>query len=525
VVFSKPGVVSVAPGVKELVVTRYASRKKLRPKRCYRYDHLGTSQVIRPFANDINTLERAVKERLLFVSDGKGGFRAPPRPKDKAFTAGCDWIIDSFKRAGKVVAPLTKEVFLRAYGGHKRRVYENAFDSLEKVSLNCNDYISKVFVKFEKTNFTKKKDPVPRAINPRNPRYHVTVALYLKRIEKEVFKHLDNLWSRPFGGVKRTVMKGLNALERASVIRDKWRRFTNPVAIGVDASRFDQHVSVDALEFEHMVYKTYYRGQNLRKFNNLLKHQLVNRLVGRAPDGKLKCKIIGKRMSGDVNTALGNTLLMCSMMLALRCKLNVDFEFINDGDDGVIICEHSTHQRLLQAIYPHCLQFGFNMVCEAPVANLEQIEFCQSRPVALSLNEYIMVRNIENSFDKDCTSMLPLNNEKFARKWMRSVGECGLKLTSGIPVLQKYYQVFIEQSQTAFDKDYSWSGMKILSERLPDNGYREPHWYSRYSYWKAFGVEPAIQHIQEEMFEHEEVDHTLSKVVRKLPHPVLRMGT
>jgi hypothetical protein len=507
------------------VVTKYASRKKLRPKRCYRYDHLGTNQEIRPFANDINTLERAVKERLLFVSDGNGGFKAPPQPEDEAFTKGCKWIIDAFENARKVVAPLTKDTFLRAYGGHKRRVYENAFKSLEKVSLNSKDYVAKVFVKFEKTNFTRKKDPVPRAINPRNPRYHVSIALYLKRIEKEVFKRLDLLWSSPSNGVKTTVMKGLNAVQRAKVINDKWKKFVNPVAIGVDASRFDQHVSIDALKFEHAVYKTFFRGTNLEKFSKLLKHQLVNKLSGRTQDGRLRCTIPGKRMSGDVNTALGNTLLMCSMMLSLRNKLGINFEFINDGDDGVIICEQRHCDSILSKIHKHCLSFGFNMVCEVPVADIEKIEFCQSKPVAIDVDNYIMVRDIKTSFDKDCTSMLPLTTEKFARKWMRSVGECGLKLTSGIPVLQKYYNIYIQQSTVAHERDYSWSGMKLLAENMEDKGYQEPTWYARYSYWKAFGVAPAVQHIQEEIFSKEEVDHKLSKMIRKLPNPVLRIGT
>lgn len=522
--YSTPGVVSVAPDARELVVTRRARTRKLKRKKCYRYDSLGTMQDIRPFADDINTLERAVKERLLFVSNGCGGFASPPQPKDKAFTKGCDWVIKSFTDKRKVVAPLTKEVFLRAYGGHKRRVYENAFKSLETSKLGYKDYRAKVFVKFEKTNFTAKKNPVPRAINPRDPRYHVSLSLYLKRIEKLVFKHLDYLWMCPYGGVRKTVMKGLNALERAKAIHDKWRRFTNPVAIGVDASRFDQHVSVDALEFEHKIYKTYFVGKHKDALAKLLSKQLSNQLVGRTQDGNLTCRIDGKRMSGDVNTSLGNTLLMCAMMLSLRDKLMIDFEFINDGDDGVIICESLHSQRLFNSIHPHCLQFGFNMVCEEPVSSIERIEFCQSKPVALDVGQYIMVRDIKNSFDKDCTSLLTLTNEKFARKWMRSVGECGMVLTSGLPVLQKYYEIFMRQSEVAHNKDYAYSGMKLLAARMEPKGYRTPTWFARYSYWKAFGVCPAVQQIQEETLEQETIMHQLSRVVLKRPNMILRNG-
>lgn len=229
-------------------------------------------------------------------------------------------------------------------------------------------------------------------------------------------------------------------------------------------------------------------------------------------------------MSGDVNTSLGNTLLMCAMMLSLRKMLAVDFEFINDGDDGVIICEQADSQRIFKNIHPYCLQYGFNMVCEQPVTSIERIEFCQSKPVAVDANEYVMVRDIKNSFDKDSTSQLTLSSEKFARKWMRSVGECGIILTSGLPVLQAYYNVFMNQSQVAHTKDYTYSGMKLLADRMLNKGFREPTWHSRYSYWKAFGVTPAVQRIQEELLSKEEVTHQLSRVILKLPHRILRNG-
>jgi hypothetical protein len=103
------------------------------------------------------------------------------------------------------------------------------------------DSFLQAFVKAEAVNFTAKPDPAPRIIQPRNPRYNALVGRFIRPLEHRVYIAIGKLFGGP------TVMKGYNAVGTASCLRDMWLEFTNPVALSLDASRFDQHVSREAL--------------------------------------------------------------------------------------------------------------------------------------------------------------------------------------------------------------------------------------------------------------------------------------
>lgn len=433
----------------------------------------------------------AVKERLFYVKDGEGGFVSPPEPEMTAFPRLYEKYQEYFCRDVKA-SPLTKEQFLGAYDGRKRTIYTNAFESLLLKPLERKDANITYFMKVEKVNFTSKPNSVPRGISPRNPRYHVTLGPYIKRIEKTIYKDIDRMWCGP------TIMKGKNAKQRGACILSHWNSFVDPVAVGIDASRFDQHVSYDALEFEHKIYLKYYNGKHKDKLAKLLGWQRENRGFGYTQDGKLNFKIRGKRASGDMNTALGNCLIMSTMIHSIVTSLGIKAKFVNDGDDGVIFLEKSDLKLLQRNIASKGLRYGFTLMVEPPVFTLEQIEFCQCKPLLLDTNQCIMVRNIKNSFDKDVMSILPLNT-KSARKWCRSVGDCGLSLTGGVPVLQDFYEFLRRQSDIGLKDDQQQTGFKMMAKGMGQK-YAVPTAMARLSYWRAFGVPPDKQIAQEEHY-------------------------
>lgn len=118
-------------------------------------------------------------------------------------------------------------------------------------------------------------------------------------------------------------------------------------------------------------------------------------------------------MSGDMNTALGNCMLMCCLVMAYMDAKCIPYDFINNGDDVVLFCERK-HQHLLEDIPTWFDRMGFEMVVEAPVYELEQIEFCQMHPIQLGYDDYTMVRNYPSSIAKDLTCLDP---EKF-KAWL-----------------------------------------------------------------------------------------------------------
>lgn len=486
------------------VKRRPLGSKRYKTKLTYHYDHLGGGQEFRVFNNDINALERAAKERLIYVKDGNGGFVEPPEPHPWIFSDTLRPISRFMENHGKLVSPLTKDAFLGAYVGRKRTIYLNAYNSLLIKPLLKEDSEVKFFIKTEKTNFTKKPDSVPRGISPRDPRYHVSLGPYIKRIEKLVYKRIDELWGGP------TIMKGKNARDRGKTVLKHWLKYNNPVAVGVDASRFDQHVHQDALKFEHSVYSSYFTGSHRTNLEHLLRRQLVNSGKGRTQNGSLSFKLKGKRMSGDMNTALGNCLLMSTMIKSVVDSLGIKASFINDGDDGVIFLEKDDLNTLNEQLANECLKFGHEVVLEPPAYRIEDIEFCQCKFVALQVGEYIAVRDIANSFDKDSMCIDPLPTEKVATQWMRAVGDCGLSLTSGLPVLQSYYEHYRKQAKIGKELSNQIQGFKMLAEGMGSPKYTPPTPYSRYSFWKAFGIPPDTQIQIENHYASLHTDHKIT---------------
>jgi len=433
--------------------------------------------------SNIVNLERGVLERVFFVKDGDG-FSRPPQPIYGAFKRKLSYFKDIIVRGMLPTTPIKRQEFPLLYRGRRRTVYENAVASLTRKDVDAADARVKCFVKAEKINFSAKKDPAPRIISPRDPRYNVAVGCYLKPIEHSVYRSIANA----FGDT--TVAKGLNVEEVANLLWKKWSSFEDPVAVGLDASRFDQHVSIDALRWEHSVYNGIFRDSQLAK---LLSWQLRTKCVGYLPDGKLKYTTEGTRMSGDMNTAMGNCLIMCALVHAHAKEMHIPIKLVNNGDDCVVIMSSRHLRRYTAGLHNWFHDMGFNMKVEEPVRTFEQIEFCQMHPV-FDGTTFIMVRNPNISIAKDSLSIKPLNSESIFRKWVGAVGEGGLSLTGGIPILQSFYMCMERASRGKRLKDdpTQETGWWFLSKNMHRKASNVAD-AARYSFYVAFDILPDMQ--------------------------------
>ena len=142
-----------------------------------------------------------------------------------------------------------------------------------------------------------------------------------------------------------------------------WERYACPTAVGLDASRFDQHINKLLLKFEHMVYKMWseLEGDDLPPLWILLQAQLDNCGIYVGMDGILRYKVDGCRMSGDMNTSLGNVIIMCSLMYSFFEHKNMlgEISLLNDGDDCVIIMERSNVEWFLEGLEDWFLEMGW----------------------------------------------------------------------------------------------------------------------------------------------------------------------
>jgi hypothetical protein len=495
---------STAPGHEDLQVIRSDAgvRKKRQTKR-KSYDIVGLrpNENFNVFDSDINAVERAVKERMFYVKDGNGVFVSTFEPKLGTFDDKCKLFKQLFQKRVQYVAPLTKEQFLRAYDGRRRALYEKAYDSLKVRNLCRTDSEISFFMKVEKTNFSTKADPVPRGISPRSPRYHVMLGPYIKRIEKTIFTIIADV----FGAT--TVLKGYNAQRRGEILKSHWDYFSDPVAVGIDAERFDQHVSQDALDFEHSFYLMFYHKSNL--LSTLLKWQRVNKGSCYVKDGKLFFKLKGKRMSGDMNTALGNCLLMCAKIFSFMHSIGLstnDFRLANDGDDCVLFVERKNLHKL-NTLRGYSKDLGFSLKIEKPVSVFEEIEFCQAQPI-LTETGPVMVRNL-HSIAKDCLSIKPLDNRSVYLKWIAAVAEGGLALTGQVPIFQEFYMALYRSSENAKPlkgDPTQLTGMAFLAKGMKRR-YGDISSRTRVSFWRAFGISPHDQLIIEAEYRKQTIDY------------------
>jgi len=351
--------------------------------------------------------------------------------------------------------------------------------------LARKDWEINVFIKDEIVCSWSKADPAPRLISPRSPEYCLELGCYIKPVEHLLYKAVGRVWGEV------TIAKGLNFNQRGELIASKFHSFSDPVAIGLDASRFDQHVSLDALSWEHSIYKSLYPGDKKLKF--LLSKQLSN--SGRAfIDGKkIEYSVDGSRMSGDMNTALGNCLIMTGLVWSYLKDIGVVGKLINDGDDCVVFLERADLSKFTDGLKDWFLAKGFTMKVEEPVDVLEHIEFCQAHPV-WNGEQYSMCRNIQKCLFTDVCHV--------GRTWKEvapireAISQCGQAWARGYPVLGAFYRSLstggpaarLEHSGTYWNAKGCCTGTVDVTDAARD------------SFAQAFGVSHKEQLAMEEMY-------------------------
>jgi hypothetical protein len=445
--------------------------------------------------NSLNNLRRGLMERVFFV-ERDGQLVPPPRPLAGVLTVRLHPFRVRLARTLPKLTPWTSDQFVGTYGGQRKMTYERAAETLRSRPLEERDAELKTFIKAEKVNFTDKPDPAPRVIQPRDARYILETGRFLKQAEKPLFRAID----RVFGGP--TVMKGLTPYGVAGELRQMWEEFKDPVGVGLDASRFDQHVSEYALQWEHAIYALMFQGRDREYLRRILRWQIANKGVARASDGVIRYRVNGCRGSGDINTSMGNCLLMCAMVFAFAQHVQLRCRLANNGDDCVLIFERDDLYKL-ETLRDWFLECGFTMKVEAPAYEFERIEFCQCRPV-LTPQGWIMVRAPRVALAKDSTTLLDARHH--AASWFDAVGKGGAAIAGGIPLYNSFYGALIRNSgvpgklKVHEDRWYSSTGFYHMQKGM-SRGLGPVAPTTRYSFWRAFGILPDAQEALESILD------------------------
>jgi hypothetical protein len=319
----------------------------------------------------------------------------------------------------------------KVYKDRKKRVrYEMGVKRYKQSGICKKDAVIYAFVKAERYVFNpEKRRNDPRVIQFRTPQYVVALAQYLRPYEHMLYP----IFGLGMLGPLRSIGKGLNLRQRGQLIHEKWQMFQSPKAIGIDASRFDKHVSREMLQIEHCMYKMAYKSAEL---NKLLDLQLNNhcRTLSRGQEISLKYVTRGRRMSGDVNTGLGNSLI--TMLIVFHSLQGFKFQTMIDGDDAVIITERRDSAAVKARILECYGKAGMDLRVDWETTIFERINWCQTNPVRVG-GQYIMIRSPAKAL-RLLTSGTKYLNEKISRRLFATIGMGEGSLSIGVPILQSY---------------------------------------------------------------------------------------
>jgi len=444
----------------------------------------------------IDTLSAALLERMYYCRVGEE-FLPPPEVKEHTVHSTLKNFRSSLlKKFGPCPTKLCPEEFVDMFRGRKKKIYSNYLDEFYESGVLRKHSVSAAFVKCEKVNPLK----APRCIQPRHPVYNIGLGCYLKHIEHRLYRAIDRVF-----GEKNIVIKGYNVREIGNIVAQKWNSFGNPIGIGLDATKFDMHVSEAMLKWEHSIYESLYKGD--KELKRLLSYQRDNKGVGYCDDGKLSYRVKGRRFSGDMNTALGNCIIMCAMVHTYAKERGVPIRFINNGDDCVVFMEKEYESRFISGLDEWFLELGFRMTREPTVNAMSQVEFCQMRPLRVD-GGYTMVRNFDTAREKDSLCLLPLNSEGAMRKWLYAVGECGLALCSGVPVMQSMYECYMRNGVASKmgGAVQMQSGMRMLAVGL-ESKKSDVMDDTRVDFMEAWGYTPDEQVALEEYYNNLQIDY------------------
>jgi hypothetical protein len=320
---------------------------------------------------------------------------------------------------------LTVQEVLTKYSGKLRVRYEEAAASLEVVPLMREDSRLSSFVKSSKESAESLGSKPPRVIQGRTPRYNLELMRYLRPVEHWLYRRKHN--------GRRTIVKGLNLEERASLIKEKLSDFSDPITLSIDAAKFEAHCADTTLRAEHSVYLAAYRNSGLLR--KLLAWQEVN--FGKFRSG-LSYKIVARRCSGDFNTGCGNTMISYCTVKSYFAGKGIHYDFVVDGDDLLLIVERGSIS--IPDLTSHYRQVGYSITL---VQNEPQaLVHCQGSVV--ETDPPIMVRHPEVTLAKAFVATKYYDCEKTATPYARTIADCESKIHRGVPMLGPYFNRVLE---------------------------------------------------------------------------------
>lgn len=410
----------------------------------------------------------------------------------KGFLKRMRWLS---RRIGLVrSAPIS--AVLKGKTGRRRKRFFQGIIALKNEGISAKDAMITEMQKLEMYEVEKIPLKEDRGIQYRSVKYNAALAREIHNIESRLIGlHFDGY---------HPVMKGATPKERAERIALGARTFTKPRFMLLDHSRFDAHVHPLLLHEEHKVYlRCRRRSKILRR---LLRMQMRNK--GRTKGG-IRYVSFGKRMSGDINTGCGNTILNLCIILSWLDASGVKGKVYLDGDDSVVIIEQEDFDKLLN-LEEFMRSLGMVTVMEY-TDEFWKVEFCQSRPVLVDGS----VRFVRNPHKVLATLMrTPERVDGLTlRENVRASCYCEMAMGGNCPVIAPFCRRvlnYLGDGRCTFNASQLWKAEQYgVKFELPEES--EISDESRWTMWRAWGIDPGYQ----DTLENQDIVFSFAPVERK----------
>lgn len=392
---------------------------------------------------------------------------------------------------------------LRKFPPKKRELYTQGLQiKLDlKEHSRINGFLKCENVPYKPTTDEKIGDK-PRMIMARHPVFLSHLLTAMKPLE-HAFYHGRWLFNKY---QKHTCAKSMDPLKRMEVLLNMVSSLDSPVVIGLDGSAFDAHVTEGALKAEWKFYDKVWRGAGynsarVRELKRMGKAQLRNKTFIRTDDGIVKAVVSGNRMSGDLNTGLGNSVLQSAFIATAMKKCGVPekhWRMLVDGDDAVLMVSgvyRYVAERLPKLFENFSQEVKVDYVEDITLDTMEKIEFCQSRPVRVG-DGWRLIRSPYKVYNGYKMVNLWYRTAKEVRQFCATVGPAELIMASGIPVHQALFECMHRISGE--EKPAEMVSRRFWLKQCHRVEASIPHlsgiaMSTRLSYFKAFGIQVAEQ--------------------------------
>lgn len=307
--------------------------------------------------------------------------------------------------------------------------YINSHDSTSKIKMyqmNYDKYLKNhkipavvlPFTKIEKMSTSKYK--APRMIQGRHPTFNIFYGRYLKPLEKLITK-TDKSSSRFFGKGSYDILG-----EKIYRLSKRYRYYTEG-----DHETFDSHVTPEQLRVTHTFYNACYNSPELRA---LSKRTIKNFCFGR---NGVNYVVNGTRMSGDVDTGFGNSLINYAILKEVLSIMGIKGEALINGDDFILF----TNEPIDITKFTQLL-LTFNMVTQMKpsTTNIHTVEFCRCKMVTNSAGDHTMLMDGDRL--NSLFGMTYTTEPKLYHKFLLEVAQCNAYLNANNPLGYHWSKAF-----------------------------------------------------------------------------------